>query len=59
VGKSITKALLTTGILTGIVYALNYVGLYNISIATAALIAYLPLVIVLAFIWYIINRISK
>lgn len=59
VGKSITKAMLTTGILTGIVYALNYVGLYNISIATAALIAYLPLAIVLAFVWYIINRISK
>ena len=59
VGKSITKALLTTGILTGIIYALNYIGCYSISIASAALIAYLPLVILLAFTWYIINRISK
>ena len=59
VGRSITKALLTTAILTGIVLTLNYIGCYSISIASAALIAYLPLVVLLAFTWYIINRISK
>lgn len=59
VGKAITKALLTTAFLTGIVLALNYIGCYSISIATVALIAYIPLVILLAFIWYMINKFFK
>lgn len=59
VGKSLTRALFTTVVLTGIEFALNYIGCSSISIVSGALIAYLPLVIILAFIWYIVNRISK
>lgn len=57
VGKSLTRAILTTGILTGLVYALGYVGCVAISIASAALIAYIPLVILLALMWYLANKI--
>lgn len=56
VGKALSKAVLTTGILTAIVFALEYVGCTAISIASAALIAYVPLLVVLALIWYVINR---
>lgn len=57
VGKSITRAMLTAGILTGLVYALTYVGCVTISIASAALVAYIPFVILLALVWYLVNKI--
>ena len=47
VGKMITKAVLTTLILCGIVYALESLGIAAICIAAEALIAYIPLMIVL------------
>ena len=59
VGKALTKAMLTTAILTGLVYALNYVGCTAISIASAALIAYIPLVLLLALVWYLVNKIGQ
>lgn len=57
IGKQLSKAVLTTVLLTAIVYALNYFGLTVISIATAALIAYIPLLIILVLIWYLVNRV--
>lgn len=56
VGKALTKAVLTTAILSAIVMALNYIGCTVISIASAALIAYIPLLIVLLIVWYITSR---
>lgn len=56
VGKAISKAMLTTLFLAAIVLALTYVGCTVISIATAALIVYIPLVVVLVLVWYLINR---
>ena len=55
-GKALTKAMLTTAILASIVMGLHAVGISVISIATAALFAYIPLLIVLLVIWYIISR---
>lgn len=57
IGKQITKAVLTTLILAGIVYLLNYLGCSVISIASAALMAYIPFVIILIVLWYIIYRV--
>ena len=57
VGKALTKAVLTTAILTALVFALGYVGCTVISIASAALIAYIPLVILLALLWFAANKI--
>ena len=56
VGKQISKALVTTAILSAFVYALNYLGYTLISIAPAALIAYLPMIAILLILWYIIGH---
>lgn len=56
VGKQLSKAMLTTLLLAALVYALGYIGLTVISIASAALIAYIPLLIILAVIWYLVNQ---
>lgn len=56
VGKALSKAILTTAILAGIVYALNYIGCTAVSIASAALIAYIPVLIVLVVIWFVVSR---
>ncbi len=56
IGKALSKAVLTTAILSALVYGLNYIGLTTISIASAALIAYIPLVIILLFVWFVVTR---
>lgn len=56
VGKQITKAILTTAILAGLVLILQKMGIVMISIAVAALAAYIPLIILLLVLWYIIGK---
>ncbi len=56
VGKQITKAILTTGILAGLVLVLEKMGIVAISIASAALAAYIPLIILLVVLWYIVGK---
>lgn len=57
IGKALTKAVMTTTILCLIVYVLGYMGIAAISIASAALIAYIPLLLVLLIVWYVVNKI--
>ncbi len=57
IGKALTKAILTTAILSIIVFALNYIGCVSICIAAEALIAYIPLLLILLILWYVISRI--
>lgn len=56
VGKQITKAILTTAILGGLVLVLQKMGIVAISIASAALAAYIPLIILLVVLWYIVGK---
>ena len=56
IGKQISKAVLTTVILVAIVFALNYFGCAVISIASSALIAYIPFVILLVALWYMVKK---
>lgn len=56
VGKQITKAILTTGILAGLVLVLQKMGVVAISIASAALAAYIPLIVLLLVLWYIVGK---
>lgn len=58
VGKQITKAVVTTGILAGIVFGLEYFGITALSIAAAALVAYIPLLLILLVVWYIMGRLQ-
>lgn len=55
-GKMITRAVFTTAILSLLVTALKYIGITAISIAASVLIAYIPLLIILLVLWYLINR---
>ena len=57
VGKALSKAMLTTLLLSLLVYGLNYIGCTVISIASAALIAYIPFLIVLLIIWYVVSKV--
>lgn len=56
IGKQVSKALLTTAILCAVVYALEYFGFAAISISAAALQAYIPLIIALLILWYVIGH---
>lgn len=57
VGKQLSKAVFTTAILCAIVYLLEYFGYTVICITSAALITYIPLVILLLILWYLIGHV--
>jgi len=57
IGKQVTKAVLTTAILSAIVFGLHYVGVGVISITNAALIAYIPVALILIVLWFIVYKI--
>ena len=59
IGKQITKAALTTGILTALIMGLRYVGLGVISFSSSALIAYIPILIILICAWYLVCHDSE
>lgn len=56
VGKQLSKAVLTTVIICAIVYALNAFGATSIFIASAALVGYIPFVLLLLVAWYIVGH---
>lgn len=57
VGKQLSKAILTTALLTALVCLLNYLQIGSIFIAGSALLAYIPLLIVALALWYVIGHI--
>ena len=57
IGQQISKAALTTALLTALVWALNTIGMNVIPIDLAALTGYIPFLGLLAVLWYIINQI--
>lgn len=57
IGVQLSKSVLTTALLSLLIYALNEFGILTISIAAAALMAYLPFLIILVAVWYVVNRI--
>lgn len=56
VGKQITKAVMTTLLLAGLVFLLQYAGIFALSIASAALVAYIPFLLILVVLWYMVNH---
>ena len=56
IGKQVTKAVLTTGILAGLVFGLEKLGITGISIAAGALTAYIPFAVILLALWYIVSK---
>ena len=55
VGKALTKAILTAAILCAVVAGLTHIGCVSVSIASAALIAYIPLLLILLIVWYVVG----
>ncbi len=56
IGKQVTKAMLTTGILISLILALQKIGIVAISVASAALAAYIPLILLLLVLWFIVGK---
>lgn len=56
IGKMLGKAVLTTLLLSALVFALENLGYTALYISAAALPAYLPLVLVLLVLWYILGH---
>jgi hypothetical protein len=57
IGKQISKAVLTTAILAGIVTLMHYLGIAAVYIAASALAVYIPLLIILLLLWYLVGKI--
>lgn len=57
IGRQLSKAVLTTALLCGVVYLLEWVGYTVICVSAAALPAYIPLIAALLILWYIIGQI--
>jgi putative flippase GtrA len=56
VGKQLLRAMITTALLTALVYALNYLSYTGISIAAVAVVTYLPVILLGLALWYIISK---
>lgn len=56
VGKQVTRAILTTAILALLITALQHFGITVICVASAALVAYIPFLIILVIAWYLISK---
>ena len=57
IGSQISKAVLSTALLTALIWGLNELGITSLSISIGALTAYLPYLAVLIVVWYVCNRI--
>ena len=56
VGKQVTKAVFSAGILCVILFFMDQAGLSFIHISTTALTAYVPVALVSVVLWYLIGR---
>ena len=56
VGKMLTRAMLTTLLLGALVFALNHLGVTGITIGTAVLVAYVPMLLLLLVLWFIVGK---
>ena len=56
IGKQITKSVLTTGILSALVILLQKIGITAISVNAGALVAYVPFLMLLIPVWFLISK---
>lgn len=57
IGQQLSKSVLSTALLTALVWGMNELGISVLSVSAAALMAYLPFLAVLLVVWYVCNRI--
>ena len=56
VGKAITKAILTGGIMTALVYLLEYLGITSVPLLSEAMVLYVPFALILLLVWFVIGK---
>ena len=56
IGKMLTRSVLTTILLSGLVFAMNRLGIAAFVISAAALVGYIPLLILLLVLWFILGK---
>lgn len=56
IGKQITKAVLTAGLLSGVILLMQKMGITSLSLMPEALVAYIPFLLVLIPVWYLISK---
>ena len=56
VGKQVSKAIFTSGVICGILYLMDHFGMVVILITPAALLTYIPLALVLLGLWFLIGH---
>ena len=56
IGTQITKAVLTTAILSGCILLLEKHSIATLSLIAGALVAYIPFILVLVPVWYVVSR---
>lgn len=57
VGKQLSKAVLTTILLSLLVHGLNYLGYTVISLVGISIMTLLPVILVLLALWYLVNQV--
>ncbi len=57
IGRSLAKAMVSTALLTGLIVALDYLGIAVVHIAASVLTAYIPLLLIVLVLWYIVSHI--
>ena len=56
IGKQITKAVLTAGILSAVILLMQNMGITFLSLMPEALVAYVPFLLILIPVWYLISK---
>ena len=56
IGKQITRSVLTTALLSGVLLFAQNLGITGLSLAPESMVAYLPFLLVLIPIWYLVCR---
>lgn len=57
IGRALARSILSTGLIVGLVVLLNSMNLMVITITTASLIAFIPFLLLLILLWYVVDRI--
>lgn len=56
IGKQLRRAMVTTLLLTAMVYVLNYLSYTAVAIGSVAVLTYLPIILIGLLIWYIVGK---
>ena len=59
IGRALSRAILTTALLTGLVIALNTLGIYGIPISTSGLLLCVPILLIGMLVWFLVSHLFQ